>query len=260
MESLAGIFGSRESAENAVQQLQAAGIANDRIAFLTPDIREADLEANLRVSDTEESGMGKAMGGAVGGALGTAGGAGIGAGLARLLIPGVGPVLAAGIIGAAILGVGGAVTGAAAGAALERNLANGVPHDELFLYEDALRRGNSVVIVFADEERAEDQTRKIFADLGAKSADEVREDWWQTLRDAEAESYRAEGWDFASDEADYRRGFEAAHHAKLRGRTYDEAAPELIVFYHEARSNAAFRRGYDRGYAYQKSLQDKHRT
>ena len=43
--------------------------------------------------------------------------------------------------------------------------------------------------------------------------------------------------------ADYRRGFEAALHAKLRGRSYDEAAPELIVFYHEAGSNAAFRRG-----------------
>lgn len=260
MESVAGIFGSRESAERAVQQLKAAGIANDRIAFLTPGTREADLEANVAVSDTEEFGMGKAMGGAVGGALGTAGGAGIGAGLASFLIPGVGPVLAAGIIGAAILGVGGAATGAAAGAALERNLADGVPHDELFLYEDALRGGNSVVIVFADEEKAEEQTRKIFADLGAKGVDEVREDWWQTLRDAEAESYRVEGCDFAKDEADYRRGFEAAHHAKLRGRTYDEAAPELIVFYHEARSNAAFRRGYDRGYAYQKSLQDKHRS
>ena len=259
MEAVSGIFGSRESAERAVQQLQAAGIANDRIAFLTPGTREADIEANVPVSDTEESGMGKAMGGAVGGALGAASGAGIGAGLASLLVPGVGPVLAAGLIGAAILGVGGATTGAAAGAAMERTLADGVPHDELFLYEDALRRGNSVVIVFADEEEGEEQTRKIFADLRATSADEFREDWWQTLRDAEAESYGAEGWDFATDEADYRRGFEAAHHAKLRGRNYEEASAELIVFYHEARSNAAFRRGYERGYAYQKSLQDKHR-
>ena len=46
-------------------------------------------------------------------------------------------------------GIGGATTGMAAGAALERNLADGIPHDELFLYEDALRNGRSVVTVFA---------------------------------------------------------------------------------------------------------------
>ena len=131
---MTGIFSSRANAERAVQQLQATGLANDRIAFLTPGTSDADIEANVPLSDTEEPGMGKAMGGTVGGALGAAGGAGIGAGLASLLVPGVGPVLAAGIVGAAILGVGGAATGAAAGAALERNLAHGVPHDELFLY------------------------------------------------------------------------------------------------------------------------------
>ena len=106
METVTGIFASRADAERAIQQLQAAGIANDRIAFLTPDTRQ-ELERDVPISDTEESGMGKAMGGAVGGALGTAGGAGLGAGVASLLIPGVGPVLAAGLVGAAILGVGG---------------------------------------------------------------------------------------------------------------------------------------------------------
>ncbi|HKR60708.1 MAG TPA: hypothetical protein VJS64_13390, partial [Pyrinomonadaceae bacterium] len=140
METVTGIFASRADAERSVQQLQAAGIANDRIAFLTPDTRQ-EIETDVPVSDTEESGMGKAMGGAVGGAVGAATGAGLGAGVASLLIPGVGPVLAAGIIGAAILGVGGATTGMAAGAALERALADGVPHDEIYLYEDALRNG-----------------------------------------------------------------------------------------------------------------------
>ncbi len=49
-------------------------------------------------------GMGKAMGGAVGGALGAAGGATLGAAATSLLVPGVGPVTAGGIIGAALLG------------------------------------------------------------------------------------------------------------------------------------------------------------
>lgn len=257
METVAGIFASRVEAERAVQQLQKAGIPNDRIAFLTPGTADKELENELPVSDTEQAGMGKAMGGAVGGALGTASGLGLGAGLASLLVPGVGPVLAAGLVGAAILGIGGASTGMAAGAALERTIADGVPHDELFLYEDALRKGKSIAIAFAEDEDAETKARQVFTEAGALSVDEAREDWWIGLRDAEAESYQEQGRDFTEDEADYRRGFEAALHAKLRGRSYEEAAPELIVFYHEARSNAAFRHGYERGYAHNQSLQEK---
>lgn len=260
METVAGIFAARGDAERAVRQLQGTGIPNDRIAFLTPDTAGNDIETDVPVSDTEQPGMGKAMGGAVGGALGTAGGLGLGAGVASLLVPGVGPVLAAGLVGAAILGIGGATTGMAAGAALERSLAEGVPHDELFLYEDALRKGKSVVIAFAEDEDAEDRARQVFAAAGAQSIDAAREDWWLGLRDAEAESYQGHGRNFTEDEADYRRGFEAAFHAKLRGRAYEEAAPELIVFYHEARSNAAFRRGYERGYAHNQTLQEKHRA
>lgn len=259
METVTGIFDSRARAEAAVQQLHAAGIAKDRIAFLTPGTSEEEIESKLPISDTEQSGMGEAMGGAVGGAIGTAGGAGLGAGIASLLVPGVGPVLAAGILGAAILGVGGATTGMAAGAALERNLADGVPHDELFLYEDALRQGNSIVIVFAEDEDAENRSRAVLAATGAKDIDAAREDWWLGLRDAEVEHYQSEGRELAADESDYRRGFEAALHAKLRGRSYDDAAPELIVFYHESRSNAAFRHGYDRGHAYHKRLRNKER-
>ena len=117
-----------------------------------------------------------------------------------------------------------------------------------------------MVIVFAYEEKDEARTREVFAEMGAESIDSVRENWWRGLREAEAETYRVEGRDFTADEADYRRGFEAALHSKLRGRSYDEAAPELIVFYHEARSNAAFRRGYERGFAYYKALREEHRT
>jgi len=260
METVTGIFASRDDAERAVQQLQAAGIASDRSAFLTPDTRNNELETNVPVSDTEQSGMGKAMGGAVGGALGTAGGAGLGAGVASLLVPGVGPVLAAGLVGAAILGVGGATTGMAAGAAHERGLADGIPHDELYLYEDALRKGSTVIVAFAEDEESETRAQAVLEDSGARTIDAARDDWWLGLRDAEAETYPPTGRNFEADEADYRRGFEAAQHAKLRGRAYEEAAPELIVFYHEARSNAAFRRGYDRGYAHYQALQDKKKT
>src|SRR6185369_5884203 len=121
--------------------------------------------------------------------------------VASLLVPGVGPVLAAGLVGAAILGIGGTATGMAAGAALERTLADGVPHDELYLYEDALRNGRSVVIAFAENEEAETQARTVLSAAGAQSIDAARDDWWIGLRDAEAQNYEATGRDFAADEA-----------------------------------------------------------
>src|SRR5262245_55136338 len=132
METIAGIFDSRREAERAIQGLNSAGIPNDRIAFLTPGTT-TQPEFTVPHTDTEAPGMGKAMGGAVGGALGAAGGATLGAAATSLLVPGVGPVIAGGIIGAALLGVGGAATGVAAGAALERELAEGLSHDELFV-------------------------------------------------------------------------------------------------------------------------------
>ena len=41
------------------------------------------------------------------------------------------------------------MAGAVAGGALEDGLAHGLPKDELYLYEDALRKGHSVVFAFA---------------------------------------------------------------------------------------------------------------
>lgn len=260
MDTVAGIFRSRADAQRAVETLQATAIPNDRIALLTPGTREDQIESSVPISDTEEPGMGKAMGGAVGGAMGAAGGATLGVAVASLLVPGVGPVLAAGVIGAALLGAGGAATGAAAGAALERHLADGLPHDELYLYEDALRKGRSVVIAFPENQESADTGRGVLSQAGAESIDAAREDWWLGLRDAEEENYKAEGRNFTTDEADYRRGFEAALHAKLRGRTYIEATEELTVFVGEATSDEAFRRGYERGYAYQKDLQERHKS
>ena len=117
----------------------------------------------MPTSDTEQPGMGTAMGGAVGGAMGVAGGATLGAAAASLLVPGVGPVIAGTILGAAILGAGGTATGMAVGGALEEGLVKGLPHDELYLYEDAVQHGRSVVIAFVEADETEDAARDILA-------------------------------------------------------------------------------------------------
>ncbi|HVQ37751.1 MAG TPA: hypothetical protein VMS31_09470 [Pyrinomonadaceae bacterium] len=254
METVAGVFNTRADAERALHGLRAAGIAEDRIAFLTPGTNDSAVEASVPTSETEQSGMGSAMGGTVGGAMGVAGGASLGAAAASLLIPGIGPVIAGGIIGAALLGAGGAVTGAAAGAAMEEGLADGIPHDELYLYEDALRKGRSVVIAFSQDDDVVETAHNVMAQAGAESIDAAKEDWWLGLRDVEEENYRGIGGDFSTDESAYRRGFEAALHARRRGKAYDQVSTELNASAQEVGSEEAFRKGYERGQAYSASL------
>jgi hypothetical protein len=251
METVAGVFNTRAEAERAIQGLRSAGIAEDRISFLAPGTSDDSVEASVPTTETEQAGMGTAMGGTVGGAIGIAGGASLGAAAVSLLIPGVGPVIAGGIIGAALLGVGGAVTGAAAGTALEQGLADGIPHDELYVYEDALRKGRSVVIAIVDDDEA---AHNVMAQAGAESIDAAREDWWLGLRDVEEENYRGSGGDFSTDESPYRRGFEAALHAKRRGKAYEEFSSELSSSAQEAGSEEAFRQGFERGQEYLNNL------
>src|ERR1051325_1983032 len=252
METVTGVFQSREQAERAIQQIHAAGIRNDRIALLTPQTDRTTAEGAIPTSDSEQPGMGKGMGGAVGGAMGVAGGASLGAAAASVLIPGVGPVIAGAIIGAAILGAGGTVTGMAAGEALEEGLVSGLPHDELFLYEDAVAQGRSVVIAFAENDELLHNARTAMTGAGAESIDAAREHWWLALRDAEAADYRATGREFDSDEPSYRRGFETA----LRNRGGDIAKLSMSGDV----LDEPFRRGYERGCAYHKTAREKYRA
>src|SRR5687767_14534208 len=178
METVAGIFSSRGKAEEAVRQIHSLGVPNDRIALLTPGMDDERVEKAVPTADSEQPGMGSAMGGAVGGAMGAAGGATLGAAAVSLLVPGVGPVIAGARLGAALLGAGGAVTGMAAGEALEEELVAGLPHDELYLYEDALSNGRSVVIAFLEDEGAVYAAQGALAAAGAESIDEARENWW----------------------------------------------------------------------------------
>jgi hypothetical protein len=251
METVAGIFQSRAEAEEAVRQVHSLGIANDRIALLTPGMSDERVERAVPTDDSEQPGIGKALGGTVGGAIGFAGGASLGAAAASLLVPGVGPVLAGAILGAALLGAGGTAAGVAVGGALEKELESGLPHDELYLYEDALRKGDSVVIAFLEEAGARYAVQSALANAGAKSIDEARENWWVGLRDAEALEYETDDRNFQTDEAEYRRGFETA----LRTRGEDEGLKSAL----ESETNEAFRCGYDRGLSYKKNVQEKYR-
>jgi hypothetical protein len=185
----------------------------------------------------------------LGGALGVAGGLELGM-AAAVLIPGVGPVLAFGLAGAALFGAGGAAGGAALGNAADDQATEGVAGDEIYFYEDALRQGRSVVMVLA-EDRAEGQrAHKLLADAGAESLDAARKDWWLGLRDAEQEHYLALGHNFELDEDVYRAGFSSALRRECRGRSIDEETDCLKWWYPEVWDSEPFKRGYERGRQY----------
>jgi hypothetical protein len=257
MEIVTGVFESRADAERAVNQLRSLGIPQDKIGLLAPDSRPENLERGVPVTDTEEPGMGRAMGAAVGGAMGAAGGATLGLAAATLAVPGIGPVIAFGLVGAALLGTVGAAAGAAVGDTVEEQLGEGVPHEDVFLYEDALRQGRSIVIAFADDDRA-DEAREAIKDAGAADIETLREQWWAGLRDDERSYYHNDQRDFDRDEVTYRRGFQAALHPRRRGKVYADVEDDLRTAYGSAgQLDTGFREGYERGLAYHSRYRER---
>jgi hypothetical protein len=257
MEPVAGVFRSAEHARQAALELKRAGFSPDDLNLLLPGASEEVIHS-VPVSDTEQPGLGGAIGGVVGAALGMAGGFELGAAAASLMIPGVGPVLAIGIAGAALLGVGGAVGGAALGSAAESQSTEGLPADEIFFYEDALRQGRSVVIVMANGKGEASRAAELMAESGAETLDAAREAWWIGLRDAEREHYHAFGHNFEQDAVEYRAGFEAALRRGARGKSFDEAKGYLRSEYPDQWEAPAFQHGFERGQAYQKNIAHPH--
>ena len=246
MKTVAGIFASRDAAARAIQRLRGIGVREEAINVLAPGMSEHAIAAKVPTDDGDQPGLGTAIGAVTGAAAGATLGLPIGAAIASFMIPGVGPVIAAGILGAALFGAG----GAAVGHQMEDNLSNGVPHDELAAYAEALRHGRLVLIVEAENDEQADIVRAALDAAGAESVDAAREAWWVGLRDEEATAYREMGRDFEADEPVYRRGFEAAMLPFVRGRGYDAALADLGPMYPEICQADAFRCGYERGQRY----------
>src|SRR4029079_3043878 len=175
MQAVTGVFKSRDQAEVAVNALRSLGIPEKRLGIVAPGSAPERLEAGGPVTDSESPGMGRAMGAAVGGAMGAAGGATAGLAIASLAVPGIGPLLAFGMVGAALLGLVGAGAGAAVGDTVEEEIGEGITHEDGYLYEDSLRHGHSVVLAYVEEGEQANRAEEVMNGAGAEDLGELRE-------------------------------------------------------------------------------------
>jgi hypothetical protein len=255
VKSIVGIFQNRASAISAANRLRSLGFDGPNLTVFSPGQNAPDLNA-APTDEGEQPGMGAALGSVVGGALGL----GAGAVAANLLLPGIGPVIALTLGAAAAAGLGGAAAGGLVGRALEQHLSMGVPKDEIFFYEQALRDGHSVVVAASDRDDQLDEGRLALQQAGAESLDAAREKWWIGVRDVEQRSYSAPE-EFRQVEHTFRSGFAAALEPELRGRPYAASTAYLKQRYPNEYDQESFRRGYDRGQEYYRQfLSDKARA
>jgi len=261
MQAVSAVFLSKTQAEQAVRKLQSSGLQADRVSLLTSGGKGLKKLESVPVDTAEQPGMGTAIGAVVGGAAGLSGG------LIAAVVPGVGPVTAVGLLGAAILSAAGASLGAVAGGSLENFMTEGLPEDEIFVYEDALRKGRSVVIALAEDAAEAGSFRKLLKSEGAEAIDAAREQWWIGLRSAEQEHYLTFGRDFRDDEKFYRLGFEAALHARSRCKEFDQVSAEMASDLEDLERQypgievaEPFTRGYQRGREHYQHLCEESRA
>jgi len=166
MNTIIGIFDDQATARRALETLRDGPLPLEDISIIA---HNADGTVDTSKSGDVSAGEGATVGAVWGGLVG----------LAALLIPGVGPFIAFGALGAALTGVvTGAVVGGITAALVDFS---GIPEDEARGYEQQLRDGKTLVAVKArDEDSAE--VRRILDEIGADSVRDDQADLSATVR------------------------------------------------------------------------------
>jgi hypothetical protein len=142
--TVVGLFSHRSAAEAAVRDLRDAGFADDRIGVAMQErVEQGDLLEEVGSEPAEGAAKGAVSGGLVGGLVWL---------LGSLLIPGIGPVLAGGVLASTLAGIG---LGAATGGLLGALVGLGVPEEAAKHFEQGFRQGGTLVTVDAGERTPE---------------------------------------------------------------------------------------------------------
>lgn len=174
-----GLFDTYADAERAVRSLRDAGIPQDDISLVANNSggeHDSLVHVDRGSAAAADAGKGAEIGGVVGGI------GGLLAGLGMLAIPGVGPVVAAGWLGATLIGaLGGAAVGGVAGGLVGALTDAGVPEEQAHVYAEGVRRGGTVVSARVDDNLVS-EARSILNRSRNVDVDE------------RAAAYRNEGW------------------------------------------------------------------
>jgi hypothetical protein len=155
---VAGLFPDMRSARDAVTELKAAGFTNKEIGLAMTNPTEAAMQTET-VTDTraaEEAATGAVGGGVLGGLTGLLVAAGV------VAIPGLGALLAGGVLASA-LGITGASVvagtglGAATGGLVGGLIGLDIPESDARHFEAGIRSGRVLVLVHARERIEEAQ-------------------------------------------------------------------------------------------------------
>jgi stress response protein YsnF len=154
MRTIVALYDDFNVAQDVVEDLVEAGFQRDKISIMANDARgqyasylNRDVAAEGDVSGSQGASFGAVVGGLVG--------------LGAMLIPGIGPVIAAGPLVAALVGAGvGATAGAVTGGITASLIDLGVDDEYAGYYAEGVRRGGTLVVAHAEDEW-ENQVREI---------------------------------------------------------------------------------------------------
>ena len=185
--TIVGLFDTFAQAQRVVDELMKAGLDRSDISLVS---RQQGDGTTTAVETTDASTVSDAVGaGAIGGGV-IGGTLGLLVGIGALVIPGIGPVIAAGPLAAALGSTAlGAGIGAAAGGLIGALVGAGVPEEEAHVYAEGVRRGGTLVTVNAADTMA-NQVYSIMRGAGAVDID------------TKATTFRKEGWSRFDDRAE----------------------------------------------------------
>src|SRR5918997_2782141 len=151
--TVVGVFDGPNHAEMALNELKNAGFSPNQVSVVAKDNRETRDMVESTGMGAEGAGTGAFLGGITGGILGWL------VGIGALMIPGIGPVVAAGALATTL---GGAALGAVAGGIVGALVDAGVPEEDARGYEEHVRRGSILLTVHATTDQQARQAHTIF--------------------------------------------------------------------------------------------------
>lgn len=159
--SVFGVYSAPREVEKAIHGIRDAGFADSDISVLLLDITGSEEAVVTQDSNKGAEGalVGVGSGAAVGGAVGWL------VGVGALVIPGIGPVIAAGPLIAALAGIG---VGGALGGFTGSLVGLGISETEAKSYEGRLRGGAVLVVIHCKNAEDIECARDILEITGAE--------------------------------------------------------------------------------------------